>query len=323
MVDRCGIRIGVICWSHGSCLDPLLPRHRVLDDSRSLPQTTHASTGSVAGGELDIAVRPVATRAECQACVALQYEIWGPRHEDAVPASILQVVAKVGGLVAGAFTGDGELVGFVFGLPALIDGTLAHWSHILGVRESVRNAGVGRMLKKFQRAELARRGIATIYWTYDPLVAKNAHLNLNVLGARVVEYVRDMYGTTASPLHSGLATDRLVVASTTVPQEERSTRAFAPQPPHAPVLTAEPRPGDVTAPLVGAERPRTLLVEIPAEFQQLAVQAPDRAALWHAAVRTHFEWALQHGYEVTRLQRDPVTSRAFYVFELPQSGVRA
>ena len=74
----------------------------MLDDSRTHPAPAAASL--VAGGELDIAVRPVATRAECQACVALQYEIWGPRYDDAVPASILQVVAKVGGLVAGAFT---------------------------------------------------------------------------------------------------------------------------------------------------------------------------------------------------------------------------
>ena len=321
MVDRCGIRNGAICWSHGSCLDPCPFRYRVLDDSRSHP--TPAATAILAGGDLDIVVRPVATRAECQACVALQYEIWGPRHDDAVPASILQVVAKVGGLVAGAFTANGELVGFVFGLPALIDGTLAHWSHILGVRESARNVGVGRMLKKFQRAELARRGIATVYWTYDPLVAKNAHLNLNLLGARVVEYVRDMYGTTSSPLHHGLATDRLIVACSTAPEAARSTRTFAPQPPHAPVLTPEPRASDVTAIPDAPDRAPMLLVEIPVDFQLLAAQSPDRGALWHDAVRMHFEWALQHGYEVTGLVRDPVTSRAFYVFELPQAGGRA
>ena len=161
----------------------------------------------------DITVRPDHGRAECQACVALQHEIWG--DDDAAPASVLQVVSHVGGIVAGAFAADDELLGFVFGLPAFMDGTLAHWSHVLGVRESARNAGVGRLLKEYQRRELARRGIDRMYWTYDPLVAKNAHLNLNLLGARVVEYVRDMYGTTASPLHNGLATDRLIVVCDT------------------------------------------------------------------------------------------------------------
>jgi Uncharacterized conserved protein len=187
-----------------------LLRYRVLDDSpRHSTPAPHADTNALADGQADITVRSITGRAECQACVALQSEIWG--REDAVPASVLQVASHVGGIVAGAFAPDGELVGFVFGLPALIGGTIVHWSHALGVRDSARNAGVGRLLKEYQRTELARRGVDRMYWTYDPLVAKNAHLNLNLLGARVVEYVRDMYGTTASPLHNGLATDRLVV----------------------------------------------------------------------------------------------------------------
>ncbi|MDQ2767338.1 MAG: hypothetical protein M3Y30_09305 [Gemmatimonadota bacterium] len=294
----------------------------MLDESRSLP-TPSSDASALASGESDIVVRPVATRVECQACVALQHEIWGPGHEDAVPASILQVVAKVGGIVAGAFAPDGELVGFVFGLPAFVDGAVAHWSHILGVRESSRNGGVGRLLKEYQRAELARRGIARMFWTFDPLVAKNAHLNLNLLGARVVEYVRDMYGTTTSPLHNGLATDRLVVACDTAPDAHRPAPSFARQSAHTPVLTAEPRAGDVTALIVGEHHPPSLLLEVPTDIQLVTAQTGDRAALWHSAVRTHFEWALQHGYVVTGLRRDPVTSRAFYVLELHAPGTPA
>jgi len=94
---------------------------------------------------------------------------------------------------------------------------VVHWSHALGVRESARNLGIGRQLKDYQRAELARLGIRSMYWTFDPLIAKNAHFNLNRLGARVVEYVPDMYGTTKSPLHHGLATDRFVVVCSTTP----------------------------------------------------------------------------------------------------------
>ena len=47
--------------------------------------------------------------------------------------------------------------------------------------------------------------------TYDPLVARNAHLNINVFGARIAEYVEDMYGETESPLHQGIGTDRFIV----------------------------------------------------------------------------------------------------------------
>ena len=293
-------------------------RYRVLDDSRTRPTApaTRIDAGALADEPTDITVRPISARAECQACVTLQHEIWG--DDDAAPASVLQVVAHVGGIVAGAFAADGELLGFVFGLPALMHGTVAHWSHVLGVRESARNAGVGRMLKEYQRAELARRGIARMYWTYDPLVAKNAHLNLNLLGARVVEYVRDMYGTTTSPLHSGLATDRLIVVCDTGPRPSRHAQPAARALARCPVLTPEPRPDDVIASIEDAVRPHTLLLEIPADFQLLAAQAPERAARWHAATRTHFEWALRNGYTVAGLHRDPVTSRAYYVFTLQQ-----
>lgn len=287
----------------------------MLDDSpRHSTPAPHADTNALADGQADITVRTITGRAECQACVALQSEIWG--REDAVPASVLQVASHVGGIVAGAFAPDGELVGFVFGLPALIGGTIVHWSHALGVRDSARNAGVGRLLKEYQRTELARRGVDRMYWTYDPLVAKNAHLNLNLLGARVVEYVRDMYGTTASPLHNGLATDRLVVALDATPHSPPSAPGGTSALARCPVLTPEPRTGDVIASIDDGARPHTLLVEIPADIQLLAAQAAERAARWHAATRTHLEWALHNGYGVTALHRDPVTSRAFYVLTL-------
>jgi predicted GNAT superfamily acetyltransferase len=302
-----------------SRISPLL-RYRVLEDSRTRPTVpaARADAGALADEQSDITVRPITTRAECQACVALQHEIWG---DDDAPASVLQVVSHVGGIVAGAFAADGELLGFVFGLPALMDGTVAHWSHVLGVRESARNAGVGRMLKEYQRGELARRGIDRMYWTYDPLLAKNAHLNLNLLGARVVEYVRDMYGTTTSPLHNGLATDRLIVVCDTGPRAAGRSQPSARQLERCPVLTLEPRDGDVPASMNDGARPPTLLLEIPADFQLLAAQAIDRAARWHAATRAHFEWALLNRYAVTGLHRDPVSSRAFYVLERkPEEG---
>ncbi|HMA01785.1 MAG: hypothetical protein ACM34L_02185 [Gemmatimonas sp.] len=289
----------------------LLPS-RVLDDFPRHPTPTpHADTTALADGNADLTIRLIIARAECQACVALQSEIWG--KEDAVPASVLQVASHVGGIVAGAFAADGELVGFVFGLPALIDGAVGHWSHVLGVRDSARNAGVGRSLKEYQRAELARRGVDRMYWTYDPLVAKNAHLNLNLLGARVVEYVRDMYGTTNSPLHNGLATDRLVVVCDTTRHARRRAQSDTSVLARCPVLTPEPRAGDTVASMENGARPHTLLIEIPADIQLLAAQAAARAARWHAATRTHFEWALANGYAVAALHRDPVTSRAFYV----------
>jgi predicted GNAT superfamily acetyltransferase len=66
------------------------------------------------------------------------------------------------------------------------------------------------MLKLFQREEALGRDIRWIEWTFDPLELKNAHFNLNRLGAICRRYIKDLYGVTTSPLHRGIPTDRLV-----------------------------------------------------------------------------------------------------------------
>jgi predicted GNAT superfamily acetyltransferase len=255
-------------------------------------------------------VRPIASLAEYRACVRLQAEVWGEAFE-CVPANVLQVATYVGGICLGAFRADGELCGLVFGLSGTQDGTPMHWSHLLAVRESARNLGVGRLLKERQRALLASRGIPEMRWSFDPMIVKNAHLNLNRLGARVVRYVPNMYGITDSPLHHGLATDRLVVAwATTGTAPTALPMSTAP----APILTAEPQLDDeLLEP--GDQRPAAVWIEVPSDFPQLLAQSPRAAKAWHEAVRTHFLWALDSGYTVTGLHRDSVTSRSFYVAE--------
>jgi predicted GNAT superfamily acetyltransferase len=275
-------------------------------DDRTLqsPAATREATSRA-----DVTVRPLTTIAECTACVALQNEVWG--FGDEVPATLLLVTPKVGGIAAGAFAPDGTMLGFVFGISGVRDGELVHWSHMLAVREGARDLGLGRMLKEYQRAELRRLGIARMFWTFDPLVARNAHLNLNRLGARVVEYVPDMYGITDSPLHFGLATDRLIVSCSTAAQDAR-----APEPLQSteqlPVLTPFPRPGDVRLDERGPRTP-TLLIEIPTDLMAVIARSPDDAATWRAATRDHFQRALQQGYTITALHRDGVSGRTFYV----------
>jgi predicted GNAT superfamily acetyltransferase len=255
----------------------------------------------------DVVVRPVSSLADFHACVDLQREIWGPEWSDTVPASMLQVASYVGGIVLGAFDLKGELVGFLFGLTGVVRGEQVHWSHMLGVRDSARNAGVGRLMKDAQRSELSRRGIKRMSWTFDPLVAKNAHFNLNRLGAQVVEYVPDMYGTTSSPLHYGLATDRLVVSLGTNAelQSDGDLEAHA----DAPVLGTDVAPQSLAA---RYDLPPSVRIEIPSDIRLVIEQSPAMAAEWRESVRANFQWALAHSYNVRGLYREPVTSRSFY-----------
>ena len=158
----------------------------------------------------EIEIRSVRTESEFAACVDLQRETWGRSYSDVVPVSMMQVAVKVGGICMGAFGPGGGLRGFVFGVTGVRGGEPAHWSHMLAVRSEARNRGLGRRLKLAQADALRAAGVKTVYWTYDPLVARNAHLNLNLLGATVDEYVPDMYGRSDSDLHR-LGTDRFVV----------------------------------------------------------------------------------------------------------------
>lgn len=263
-------------------------------------------------------IRTLRSNEDCQAAADFQREIWGSDYIDIVPGTLLHVVDYVGGLAAGAFDKQsGVLVGFVFGMNGIRDGDLVHWSHMLGVRESARNSGLGRMLKEYQRSTLAGIGVKRIYWTFDPLMSKNAYFNINRLGAEIVEYVPDMYGRTSSPLHLGLPTDRLIVCLQTAPHEVRDRSEVV----RAPVLTPFPALDDHTV-SVRDPAPETALIEIPADILDVLARSPHAAQTWRLAVRDHFQWALSHGYSVTGVHRDEAADRSFFVVGAPRSSAR-
>jgi chorismate synthase len=269
------------------------------------------------GGISPLVIRPLESEGELLACTTLQEEIWGEGFKDLVPASILYVAQKVGGVAAGAFTEDGALAGFVFGLTGVRDGRLTHWSHMLGVRKEFRGRGIGRLLKRFQRDHLLDRGITEMYWTFDPLVAANAHFNLNVLGVRVVEYVPEMYGNTGSALHD-FGTDRLVVrwafggGHGTGPAPDPEGFREAP-------LLNSGAAGENPEGRGGMEgtlsKTRRVRVEIPGDIFRVQREDPREAREWRAATRRAIMTALQRGFEVRALSCDPARERAFYLLE--------
>src|SRR6201993_1330160 len=156
-----------------------------------------------------ITVRSCDSLEDFHACVALQREIGGEDDLEVEPATMFVVAAHTGGQVLGAYDGN-TLVGFTLALAALRHGAPFLHSHMTGVQANYRDCGVGRMLKLFQREEALSRDIRLMEWTFDPLALRNAHFNLNRLGAICRRYLPNLYGVTSSPLHRGLATDRLV-----------------------------------------------------------------------------------------------------------------
>ena len=146
--------------------------------------------------------------AECRAVVDVQVAVWGQDGE-IVPASLLSASVKRGGILIGAYDED-RLVGFVWSMPGSRDGRAMHWSHMLGVRPEMRGAALGERLKIAQRERALAAGVDLIEWTFDPLQAQNAHLNMSVLGCVASTYRVDAYGAMSGPLHRGTPTDRLV-----------------------------------------------------------------------------------------------------------------
>lgn len=161
-------------------------------------------------------IRPLEAWPEYVACEQLQAEAWQmPDYRESVPAALLKVSQQNGGILLGAFDSRDQLVGFVYGILGMEDHAegrrLKHHSHMLAVRPEWRRTGLGLALKFAQREQLIAQGIELATWTFDPLQAVNARLNLVRLGAIARHYLVNAYGEMKDALNSGLASDRFEV----------------------------------------------------------------------------------------------------------------
>ena len=233
----------------------------------------------------DIVVRKCESLEEFQRCVELQREIWGEADLEVEPATMFVVAAHTGGEVLGAFDGD-RLVGYTLAVAGLRDRVSYLHSHMTGVLGEYRNRGVGRQLKLFQRTEALSRGIRLVQWTFDPLELRNAHFNLNRLGAICRKYQPNLYGVTTSPLHRGLATDRLLAE-----WHLDSARVVA----AIEDMTKDPLDAAAT-------------IELPAELERWQREDSPQVAAVQAHVREEFTRWFAKGYAAVALRTGPGNS---------------
>lgn len=164
----------------------------------------------MAAGQAAIEIRRLTQLSEYEHVVRLQREIWGFDETDLLPLRFMVVATRVGGQVFGAFDGE-QMIAFLAAIPGIKPGPRPYLhSHMMGVQPQYRDRGIGRALKLRQREDALEREIPLVEWTFDPLELKNAFFNMERLGAIVRRYVENQYGTTTSPLHGGLPTDRCV-----------------------------------------------------------------------------------------------------------------
>jgi len=217
---------------------------------------------------------------ELEACVALQKEVWNFDDVDLIPLRLFVVATKIGGQVLGAFDGN-DLVGFAMSIPGTRGGNPYLHSHMLAVRETFRNIGLGKKLKFAQRDDALQRGIRLIEWTFDPLEVKNAWLNIERLGAVARRYNPNQYGMSSSPLQGGLPTDRLVAEWWL--DSKRVTSALA---------------GNTATAKIEKQ------IEVPAAIYDWKKSADPRAEEVQSANRTAFQKSFAEGLTVLRYERD-------------------
>lgn len=260
---------------------------------------------------MTITIRPLDSIEDFKECVRLQEATWGEGFSERVPPAILNVGRRLGGVSSGAYEEDGSLVGFVFGLTGLRDGELVHWSDMLAVRPGLRDSGLGRRLKLHQRDDVLSRGVRRMHWTFDPLQARNAHLNLTRLGAVIREYEENMYGDTDSPLHRGIGTDRFV-ALWQLDSARVETRLADPESGgwtedmlEAPSALGAALRGDHPTPLEPNVRPWNdrVRVTIPSDVGAIMSEDLPLAVAWREATRAVFSEYLDAGYEVREFRR--------------------
>jgi predicted GNAT superfamily acetyltransferase len=273
---------------------------------------------------MEVMIHPLRDAAELHAAVELQKQVWGDDFTEIIPSSVLKVVQQVGGIAIGAFV-ENRLVGLLFGISGTRDGELAHWSDTLAVLPEYRDHGIGRRLKWQQRDRLLPEGVERIHWTFDPLESRNAYVNLVRLGAVAGEYRRDFYGATASILHEGLETDRLV-ASWEIRSERVALRLAGERgwsetsAERAPLVNPWRSAGQL--PLAGEPdlslTAPTVRLAIPVDIQELRSCSPEAALDWRRTTRAAFEAYLGRGYAAIDLVRGPECS--CYVLELAEGA---
>ncbi len=256
----------------------------------------------------------------------LQRAVWPGSETDVVPAHMLITAIHNGGLVAGAYENN-QLIGFVFGFPGIEftpDGPRPkHCSHMMGIDPKHRDSGVGFALKRAQWQMVRHQGLDHVTWTYDPLLSRNAYLNITKLGAVCDIYRRSEYGDMRDGLNAGLPSDRFQVdwwINTRRVEQRLSKRPRRPlklenfskadlQPLYSLHFKAEgwSRPPEHFAPLKG----KLALAEIPSDFGALKEAEFSLARDWRFFTREVFETAFAAGYIVTDFVYEH--RRGFYV----------
>ena len=197
---------------------------------------------------------------------------WPMESGTEITPNLLQAMVHSGAYLSGAFV-ENKIVGAAFAFPATNSGLHLH-SHMTAVLDEYRDKGVGYALKIDQWNWAKKHKYSHISWTFDPLVRRNAKLNIVKLGVDISAYYPNFYGTMPDALNAGDESDRLMVSWSTDIDE-----------PKARELITHPKTDDI-------------LIEIPEDIVAIRSKDQSESMKWRRQVRDQFLAAFEKNGKV-------------------------
>ena len=198
--------------------------------------------------------------------------VWAIQSGSEITSNLLQAMVHSGSYLSGAFI-DNKIVGAAFAFPATNSGLHLH-SHMTAVLDEYRDRGIGHALKIDQWNWAKRNNYSSLSWTFDPLVRRNAKLNIVKLGVDISTYYPNFYGEMPDALNAGDESDRLMVLWSTDIDE-----------PKARELITHPKPDDI-------------LIEIPEDIVAIRSKNQSESMKWRRLVREQFLAAFEKNGKV-------------------------
>jgi predicted GNAT superfamily acetyltransferase len=199
-------------------------------------------------------------------------QTWSMHSGTEITPNLLQAMVHSGSYLSGAFI-NGKCVGAAFAFPATTGGLHLH-SHMTAVMDEYRDQGVGYALKMDQWHWAKKNNFLEISWTFDPLVSRNAKLNLIKLGVNISSYHPNFYGDMLDVLNAGDESDRLMVSWKVVGENP------------------------VKRDLISTPKPTDILIQIPADIVAIRSRNKEENLRWRRKVREQFLQAFEKGGQV-------------------------
>jgi predicted GNAT superfamily acetyltransferase len=241
----------------------------------------------------EIKIRECVSAEDFRQCIELERAVWRDDDIDIMPIRLYMISKNCNAPTIGAFTSSGLLVGFVHTSIALLNKEIVYHSHMAAVVEELRHQDIGYRLKLAQREHAIEACVPLIIWTFDPLQSRNAHFNINKLGAIIRTYKNNYYGEGLSSVFDPHVPSDRIIAEWWI---------------HSPHVEG----------VLAGNRPRlhetSATVEISDNIDEIRSESIVAHVDWRLRVREDFRRALEKKTIARGFRREVETKTSFYLF---------